>query len=78
MDDESSSRPPPTYDSFVLRLWRVGAAGPVRRIQVEHVQSGARIEAAELDDPSLAPLARLLRRSLCEDERVSERGDSNR
>ena len=38
----------PTYDSFVVRLWRTPGAAVIRRIELEHVQSGVRLGAAEV------------------------------
>lgn len=32
---------PPVYDSFVVRMWRTPETHQVRRIEIEHVQSGA-------------------------------------
>ena len=43
VQDGASAR---RYDSFVLRCWRVG--GGERRIEVEHLQSGARTRVVTL------------------------------
>jgi hypothetical protein len=55
--DSGSERPAPTagsgrsavYDSFVVRLWRTPGSAVVRRVEVEHVQSGVVASAGEVE-----------------------------
>jgi len=39
---------PPLYDSFVVRMWRTADAQHLRRIEVEHVQSGTVASAGDV------------------------------
>lgn len=34
------------YDSFVIRIWHDGTVGDLRRVEVEHVQTGEIVNAA--------------------------------
>lgn len=43
-DDHSPSR---RYDSFVVRLWRDGSSSELLRAEVEHVQTGLRIDKVQ-------------------------------
>jgi hypothetical protein len=47
-NETGGSRRPAVYDSFVVRLWRTPGIDLVRRVEVEHVQSGVVASAGDV------------------------------
>lgn len=47
-NETGGSRCPAVYDSFVVRLWRTPGIDLVRRVEVEHVQSGGVASAGDV------------------------------